>query len=177
MELKEYIYAEGKNIRIVGHGFSDDEKTYPKPFIVSFTVGNGSTIFDKYEVPEEFQKVFFVVNKLGMQYMKKHPQIGNIITKKYHRFKGKEFLTGIDFHFAYNERGGELFGFPIEHPCNFDVGECAESSKDEIFNFIQELRKRRIYDKYIKALGEIVSFRALSGFDKIEEKQKQIIKK
>lgn len=177
MNLKEYIYTEGNNIRIVAHHYQDDENNYPKPEVFSFTIGSAKEIFDKYDIPEEYQKVFFEVNKIGMQIMKDRPQTGNMCTKKYHRFKGREFLTDTDFYFAYNMRGGELFGYPIDYPRNYNVYDCLESSKEEFFSFVQELRKRRIYDNYIKAIVDIGSYRVSSGFDKIEEKQKQIIKK
>ena len=176
MDIKEYIYTEGKDIRLIGHDYLDDENTFPKPSIISHTVGYGKEIFDKYEIPKELQKVFFVVNKFGMKFMKKHPQRGNLDTKKYHRFKGMEILTGTEFYFAYNVRGGDLFGYPSV-TYNFDTLKCCESNRGDFFNFIQELRKRRIYDSYIKAIAEISNYRALSGFDKIEEEQKELIKK
>jgi hypothetical protein len=177
MELKDYIYTEGKDIRIVAHHFHDDENNYPKPEVLSFTVGNGKEIFDKYGIPEEYQKVFFEVNKVGMKIMKERPQLGNMCTKKNHRFKGKEFLTDTEFYFAYNRRGGELFGYQVDYPHNYNVYDCLESSKEELFKFIQELRKRRIYDNYIKAIVEIDSYRVSCTFDKIEEEEKEIIKK
>ena len=165
MELIDFIYSEGKNIILASYCIVDNDKTYPKIGRIPVTSGLGSDIFNRYDIPEECQKMFFEVNRIGMKHA--DPQSGNLYPKKHHRFKGKEFFTDIDFYFAFDMRGSGLFGHPQKYPRNYHVNLCAQSDRKELLDFIEELKERDIYDNYLRAISEISSYRIVTKYSSI----------
>ena len=179
---KKYIEVDAKNIYLIMHFFSDDKDdrdiTYPLPSMISFTKGTATDIFAKNGVPKEYQKMLMVVNNnLSMLFQKIRMHSINLCpaAHKFNRFKAREFISGTDLFIAYNSNY-ELSGKQVGFTYAFDFSNCYTCDEEEVESIIIELRKKGLFDNYIKSIFEITHIMVESEYDSNKEKAKQLVK-
>ena len=181
--IKKYIGVDANNIRLVMHAYGDrlyGKKVYPKPKLMTFTIGNAVELFDKNGIPEEYQKMFMKVNNnLSMLIQDIRDHSINLYAAKLNRFKVREYIIGTEVFIAYNERHA-LFGEQATFPCAFHVSDCYLCDEEEVEDFMINLREKGLFDNYIKSLAELTHIKVCSEYDsnKIdEEKGRELVKK
>ncbi len=182
MQHKNFIGVDAKNIYLIKHILKDDNDdksiTYPKPSTISFTEGTAVGVFEKNNIPKEYQKMFMVVNNnLSMAFQKLISHNINLhpASHKLNRFKAREFGLGTELCVAYNS-SYELSGKQVGSPYAFDFDHCYISDSEEVKSFIIELREKELFDNYIKSISEITHIMFESEFDLNKGQSKKLVK-
>ncbi len=175
---KKYIGVEAENIYLIMHLLTDNEDSRIQPSIMSFTVKTAAEIFIENGIPEEYQKMYMVVNNnLSMAFQRMITHSINLCPAayKFNRFKAREFVSGTELFVAYNSRY-ELSGKQVGFPYAFDFNNCYICDAEDVENFIIELREKGLFDNYIKSISEITHIMFESEFDSNRGKVKQLAK-
>ena len=132
----EYLYK-------INYVLSSEKLSNNRNGLISFTGDNCQTIFEENNVPSEYQLIFI-----------------KIISKN----KGFEYLTNIPFkltnNYYYEDAfRGEMSGsFP---GCSFNYSDYC--TKEEIINFMSNLKNDGLLENYIQSLGEIFQVNILTN--------------
>lgn len=161
MNLKKYLCVEAEHIRLIDYIFTDHDSynskyTYPKPHSIAVGGDDCVNIFEKNDIPLEYQKMYMVYNSLNIN----------------KRFKAKEYLTDTIISLSIN-KNGNIFGQMSGDNPTFDVSNCFECNKEDVLEFLTELREEQLLDNYLKALGEIIHLNIKSYFDTNTSKVKK----
>ena len=156
MDSKKYICVDAQNISLLRYDYIEDLS--PRPFAIPHIVGNARKIFEKNGVPEEFQKIFMETNRVSMTYQKMNSNDRNLYAFKYHRFKAKEYLTGLSVFLAFSKKG-EIYGQQDSNQCTFCVGKCYECNSEDLINFMSQLKHQKLLANYIKSITETAQLR------------------
>lgn len=161
MDLKKFLCVDAENIRLIDYIFIDQvsynmKNNYSKPSSIAIGGENCIEIFEKNNIPSECQKIYMVYNGLNFK-----------------KFKAREYLTDTPIRLSIS-KSGNIFGQMAGERPTFDVSNCYDASKEDVIEFITELRENKILNNYLIALGEIMHLHIKSHFDSNNIKVKKI---
>ena len=162
MELKKYLCVDAKDITLIDYIFMDqknDNLTYSKPDSIAIGGDSSVKVFEKNGVLEEYQKVFMVCNAISMilQSIKNADKMITRNKSRFNIFKAKELLTDTPMSLTVNAFG-DIFGQMASKKSSFDVRNCYVCEKNDVIDFLLDLKNNQMLDKYIKSIEEIMHF-------------------
>ncbi len=174
--MKKYLSVDAENIIMIDYWFSDQSfygsfNSYPKPQTMVSCGDNSISIFERNNVPQDYQRIFIETNSISQTLCLPSSAI---IRKKnaLHRFEGREFITEMPINLSVSQYD-EIYGYMASEKPAFDVRSCYDVEKNEVIRFFGELRKDGLFDNYLKALGEIEHIEIKSDIDSNKVKIKE----
>lgn len=172
-ERKKYIIVDAKDINITLRthervsGFNDFWNEYPPTGQIT-----AKEIFEKHQIPEEFQKLAFVLP-----------------TCKCCNANGQEVLTGRQFQILKNNQQKEYFGDECSRWISGDIIGGSVKFKtpkqkqkySDVVSFYEQLTEQGYLEQYIEAIKNIFfqeyEYNINNEKNKVEDKAASILKK
>ena len=137
-----YLVVNANDMYTINYTMLEENSNDERKGLLSYTGSNCQEIFEKNEIPSNMQKIFISINILK-----------NILCKEE---IGKEYLTNIPIRIFKNRyddysTNGEMIG---NYP-SFRFTNAKDCDDMELKNFLINLRKNDLTEKYLRSLGEI----------------------
>lgn len=165
MVSEKYIAVDAMNIELLQYEYS--VSISQKPNIIKHFEGTAKEIFEKNGVPCEYQKLFMIANPISMSFQKINPSDNSLNVFKYHRFRAKEFLTGLGIILAFS-KNGRIHGQQESNPSTFVVDKCYECSREVLISFMSQLKEKKLLDSYVKSMAETMEYRSKVSYELYE---------